>query len=206
MHAHTGPLVMPEAAVKLIQELPAEKPWSDVKSALEQVCASSELGRRMFGDKLAELVKEDLRQIVKESVARIFALQTCDESNLGKIRTEAEEKILELPDADLLPSSFEVEVAYRTRPVKLTCRSVSEYVDLATQAAVKTAAVQTGVLEGMPGESAAAAAVTLKKGFSIAESVLAPLRKTREWACKTMKLAAASSSKSALDMQGKKTL
>eukprot|EP00971_Amphidinium_carterae_P348087 6490312-Amphidinium_carterae.2 len=203
MHAQTWPLVMPTSQVKLIQDLHADSPWSAVQPALVAVCSSSELGRRLFGDKLGELVKEDLHKIVKDAVARIFQLQSCDESALGKIKREAEDLILELPDSDLIPSSFEIEVAYRTRPVKLSCRSVSEYLDLASQAAVKSAAVQTEALQSMPGESGAAGTVSLKSGFTIAEALLAPLRKTREWAVKTMKLAAASPSKNALDRDGK---
>eukprot|EP00971_Amphidinium_carterae_P300515 5970893-Amphidinium_carterae.2 len=94
---------------------------------------------------------------------------------------------------------MEVSVEYRTRPVKLTCRSVSEYVDLACQAAVKTAAVQIGCLESLPGEGAASASVALGSGFRVAPSVVALLSKTRDWAIKTMKLAAGSASKNALD-------
>eukprot|EP00971_Amphidinium_carterae_P352359 6492562-Amphidinium_carterae.2 len=203
MHAAVWPLVMPKEKVLLIQNLGADRPWSDVKSALVEVCGVSELGRRMFGDKLGELVKEDLHLLVKTAVAEIFKQEVVDESSLAKIKKEAEEKILELPDSDLLPASFEVEVCYRTRGVSLTCRSVSEYVDLACQAALKTGAVQTGALASLPGEEAAAVSVTLQTGWHVAAALLAPLAKTRDWAVKTMKLASASSSKNALDREGK---
>eukprot|EP00971_Amphidinium_carterae_P309735 6155185-Amphidinium_carterae.3 len=74
MHAKTWPLVMRADQVSLIRALAADQPWSQVKSALTEVCATSELGRRIFGDKLGELVKDDLKGIVKRAVAKIFAL------------------------------------------------------------------------------------------------------------------------------------
>eukprot|EP00971_Amphidinium_carterae_P062195 1231028-Amphidinium_carterae.3 len=199
MHEHTWPLVMREDQVKLIRGLAADQPWSEVKTALTEVCATSELGRRMFGDKLGELVKDDLKGVVDRAVMKIFALDLCDETNLAQITKKAEEEILSLLDSDLLPPTMEVTVHYRTRPVKLTCRSVSEFVDLACQAAVKTAAVQTGCLQSLPGESAASASVALGPGFKVAPHVVSLLSKTRDWAIKTMKLAAGSTTKNALD-------
>eukprot|EP00971_Amphidinium_carterae_P326408 6457164-Amphidinium_carterae.1 len=147
-----------------------------------------------------DLVADDVHQIVKTASDSVFTADTIDHSSIAKLREETQDAILNLPDADLIPSPWGVSIVYRGREVNLQVRSIDEYIDLALKGAIRSIAVCQELVPELPGESVVACdKVEVQKSASVESSLVADCYSSREWAAKTLNFCGQNNGKSALD-------
>eukprot|EP00971_Amphidinium_carterae_P347985 6490257-Amphidinium_carterae.1 len=196
-HSSTWPLVLPELQVHELVNLEESSAWSSAKTALYSVVGSGELGRRLFGEFIMDLVADDVHQIVRKASDSVFTAAKIDHATIGKLRQETQDKVLSLPDADLIPSPWEVKIVYRGREVGVQVRSIDEYIDLALKGAIRSIAVCQGLVPELPGESMVASDKTeVQTAAKVDAGLVADCYSSREWAAKTMRLCGQNDGKS----------
>eukprot|EP00971_Amphidinium_carterae_P064138 1269755-Amphidinium_carterae.1 len=72
-HSSTWPLVLPALQVHELVNLEESSAWSSAKTALYSVVGSGELGRRLFGEFIMDLVADDVHQIVRKASDSVFS-------------------------------------------------------------------------------------------------------------------------------------
>eukprot|EP00971_Amphidinium_carterae_P115334 2284244-Amphidinium_carterae.1 len=146
-------LVLPQAALKAVLALEADRPWADVKNELVEVMESSLFGRRVFAFAAMEGIKAAVDEAVVEQEKKLLKEQNI---TVKVMRTHVLECLAlceAVPGAKTLEAQREVPIRYRGQTVQVQVRSLEEQCRLAMHAVAKGIAAEKGLLPGLPMET-----------------------------------------------------